>query len=1026
MTAADDLAKEYRSTTGVLLVEFSADNAVPGNNPLTSGFLASWYWEDHGSESVNVSQAWRWTQLRPLATINKISESMHAICLECPGGTKNQNTGRTNVSVCTECPGGTYGNSEIAASACISCVPTANSPAGSDNVTDCICNAGYTGPDGSDCPGCALSTYKPANGSQACTFCPDNLMHWSTEQSNINNCTCYMGFTRGLTPAAQWVQQIDGYSSQKSSMYAATQVIGSPDVYPNKALSPNAWAPANTTGGEAWLELSFQAPIVIAKIDIYEINATGACRAVKVKNETGPGWVTVWNSTQRILSAPREYRQAEYLPVAADMACFGCGCSGTSGSTSGTISGWPGNYNSSLDCWWFIKASPGSLVTLEFTSFITENTHDYVQILACESASGQFSDTESQSCTPPLAKLMGVSVDAPATYNSSTGFLKVKFHTDSLIVSDGFTATWKSFVLSHNESLLIGSRIFSPALQVYEHKTRFVRLEFETTGFTETYQVDAVRVFANATSFAAQWAHSVVNFSSLSQQTPPAAAQLLGSPDVFAAAVYADMANEGAWAPSSMNRGTDWLELRFVQPVLVAAVAVYETKAPGALSKIKLKDGTSWDTVWENTWMPATDVTCSGCSGCTQTADTFSGTISDGPGFYSANVSCWWRISAHSTSRLTLTFNEFFTESCCDFVSVYECKSAEDSCDSASQRLAFRLSGSSVPGTYTSSTGYLRVEFYSDGSSQYSGFSAYWSTSVATQVAGSSPRVFSPPISPRTYTTQDIRLEFDTLGFNVCGHAQVVPPLLGLARQDAALEKHAKLITLTPGQLTGLNEWALPSVDYADMTCSGCGCNSTAGSASGTISDGSGSAYYTDGLQCWWFIKASPGSLVTLEFTAFDTQDKHDYVQIFACESASGRFPITNSQSCTFIAKLMGTSLTGPATYSSSTGFLKVTFRTDGSVQRDGFNATWKSFGGGVLSRWGTTDETLVFSQENLVYRPTLGGSPGKSYVSFDKARTQFLKSAGSLTLNYQSAGGITVIARIRFPDATAMQVRNQ
>jgi hypothetical protein len=95
-----------------------------------------------------------------------------------------------------------------------------------------------------------------------------------------------------------------------------------------------------------------------------------------------------------------------------------------------------------------------------------------------------------------------------------------------------------------------------------------------------------------------------------------------------------------------------------------------------------------------------------------------------------------------------------------------------------------------------------------------------------------------------------------------------------------------------------------------------------------------------------------------------------------------------------------------------------------------GFTATWKhgdsdilAFGGGVLSRWGSTDG-VVFSQETLVYKPTLGGSPGKSYASFDRARTQYLQYGGALSLNYQSAGGITVITRVRFPGAAAASVR--
>jgi len=50
-----------------------------------------------------------------------------------------------------------------------SCPPNSDAPSGS--VT-CLCNPGYTGPDGGTCQACGVGTYKESPGSGACTSCP--------------------------------------------------------------------------------------------------------------------------------------------------------------------------------------------------------------------------------------------------------------------------------------------------------------------------------------------------------------------------------------------------------------------------------------------------------------------------------------------------------------------------------------------------------------------------------------------------------------------------------------------------------------------------------------------------------------------------------------------------------------------------------------------------------------------------------------------------------------------------------------
>ena len=114
------------------------------------------------------------------------------------------------------------------------------------------------------------------------------------------------------------------------------------------------------------------------------------------------------------------------------------------------------------------------------------------------------------------------------------------------------------------------------------------------------------------------------------------------------------------------------------------------------------------------------------------------------------------------------------------------------------------------------------------------------------------------------------------------------------------------------------------------VTCSGsCGCCSSSGQSSGTITDGSGD--YSNGEDCRWLI-SSPNE-IRLSFASFNTESCCDYVTINRCSSSSCSSPEQ-------IARLSGTSVSSE--YTSSTGYLQVLFTSDSSVQGSGFEATWQ------------------------------------------------------------------------------------
>ena len=137
-------------------------------------------------------------------------------CVPCGKGYFKASLGS---SACLPCTSGKFSAvlaSESAAN-CTSCPRNAWSPAGSNAISLCICNAGFVGNDGEACAACAPGTYKPLNGSSRCILCvegkysngsaatsskacSDCPQHSYSPQntSDITACTCNNGYTRGL------------------------------------------------------------------------------------------------------------------------------------------------------------------------------------------------------------------------------------------------------------------------------------------------------------------------------------------------------------------------------------------------------------------------------------------------------------------------------------------------------------------------------------------------------------------------------------------------------------------------------------------------------------------------------------------------------------------------------------------------------------------------------------------------------------------------------------------------------------
>jgi hypothetical protein len=104
------------------------------------------------------------------------------------------------------------------------------------------------------------------------------------------------------------------------------------------------------------------------------------------------------------------------------------------------------------------------------------------------------------------------------------------------------------------------------------------------------------------------------------------------------------------------------------------------------------------------------------------------GNISDGSGSgsnYQNYAYCQWTIAPPGASIITLSFIELNTEPGTDVVTVYQCSSI--TCEQ--QKQLAELSGSyTMPVSVSSTTGYMKVVFFSGETITYDGFNALWTT----------------------------------------------------------------------------------------------------------------------------------------------------------------------------------------------------------------------------------------------------------------------------------------------------------
>jgi hypothetical protein len=123
---------------------------------------------------------------------------------------------------------------------------------------------------------------------------------------------------------------------------------------------------------------------------------------------------------------------------------------------------------------------------------------------------------------------------------------------------------------------------------------------------------------------------------------------------------------------------------------------------------------------------------------------------------------------------------------------------------------------------------------------------------------------------------------------------------------------------------------------HPNYPCSGCWSEcELLTAANGTLSDRSELSGYSNNADCQWIIAPLNAAQITLLFTEFSLQPDNDVVRVYQCSDVY----CSQEQQ---LAELSGKYSTTQVV-TSTTGFIKVVFTSDGTINDDGFVATWIS-----------------------------------------------------------------------------------
>ena len=113
---------------------------------------------------------------------------------------------------CAPCAEGKF-KSTVGSEACEDCAEDETSPAGSASALSCLrrCQPGTSGPNGGPCISCLPGSFKPVFGNEGCTECPEHSQS-APGSELVSQCQCNQGYSRGNQSGAMCVPLQSGHT----------------------------------------------------------------------------------------------------------------------------------------------------------------------------------------------------------------------------------------------------------------------------------------------------------------------------------------------------------------------------------------------------------------------------------------------------------------------------------------------------------------------------------------------------------------------------------------------------------------------------------------------------------------------------------------------------------------------------------------------------------------------------------------------------------------------------------------------